>query len=415
MIPSTLAFALVLISFGNCADNTLGKDIELKVSNISAGTRNLPAFETYIGIGKESAVTSLSFEYNFGKSETIIGDSQKTDWGIECTDTADKYNNSCSVVDDKVQTEYYYSSAYDYKKAQLHIRLLTDEKLDVTEKQHLPVQLVTGGQKWAVKNAGVLGLAPTGDFANYSRNILSDDLTLLFGYSISDATVENDDLVFDNHAVVNPVYTDADKTLSLDFDEKAKFWNATGDISINDTEFIYKNTNVCFTSIANELIIVAENIVSCDAIREKVCDFKVNPKCTKDTSDISKAPAITVTFGGVTLSFKGEDYIYYKKNGDVACRIGDLSSLKPFTVCAENTEIALGRTFFAHYYPALTFRKNGTSALTLLKSYSFVEPSSNKLWIILGIIAAVIIIGIVLFFLLRRRTEDNPEDHYRDL
>lgn len=396
------------------AENKLEKNLELTVSSVSVDKRNFPAFESYIGEGKESSTTALYFEYNFGKQTTIVGDKDATGWGIQCIDTEDKYNNSCQVPTESEKEDFYYSSLFKYKPTNLLLRFTAGDKLDVDKKSALPVQLVTGGKNWPLKSLGVLGLAPQGDFAKYIRQMFSDNTTLLFGYEASNPTAENDDLKFKNHVVLNPEYKDTDVAIKFTLDSSSNNWNFVGDVALSDTEFKFNQTDVCFSSISNELIIVADNIVMCDAVKEKVCDGKFGPECKKDNANISNAPNLTITFQQNTLTFKGEDYIYFDKNNVVACRFGDLSSLRPEQVCAEDTEVAVGRLFFTHHIPALTFNTDNSSVLTLVNSYKFVEPS-NIIWIIVGVACAVIAIGVILFILLKRRSESNQEYYTREL
>lgn len=410
---SIWAFTLAFLASTVHLDNTLQKDIEMVVSNINAGKHNFPVFESYIGNGKESSTSSLYFEYNFGRRSSIVGDKKAASWGIDCTDTDQQYNNSCKVMDQTESQDFYYSSSFNFKKANLFLRFNSGAKLDTTDKSAMPVQLVTGGKNWPLKTAGVIGLAPQGDFAKYVRQMFADSTTFLFGYENSNPKAENDDLMFNNHVVLNPVYTDADVALKLAVGANTNNWNFVGDVVVTNTEWKFDKTNICFSSISNELLIVADNIVMCDGVKKVICDGKTGPACTKDVAAMDKAPAITVTIQGVTLSFNGDDYLYFGKDNVVSCRFGDLSNLRGEQVCAEDTEVAVGRLFFSHYMPALTFNKDNTSAVTLIKSYNFVEPSS-KIWIIVGIICAIIAVGVILFILLKRRSNGGDE-HYRDL
>ena len=371
MIPATWVLTLFLLAIGSRADNPLGKDIELEVSSEEAGKRNVLGFNSFIGNGKEDPIISLYFEHNFGMEYTIIGDIDTAKWGIQCLDSDSKVVNTCRIDDGAADKEsYIYSNKYLYKDAHVAMRLLADEKIDIKDTNKLPIRLVTSDYMWPLNKLGVIGLTPNGDFAKYVTKLYTGDVELLFGYNIQDINASNEKLKFNNHVVVNPVYVDTVVAAKFNYDSDAKYWGQKADVKLEKSEIEFINTNVCFSSISNELIILIDSIVQCDRVRAQVCNGQVGNKCTEDIYKIEAAPILSFKFGDKTISFTGNDYIYID-NKVVQCRFGDLSDLRSELLCPEDTEVAIGRTFFSHYYPSLTFNSDGKSTLTFITQYNF--------------------------------------------
>jgi len=423
MIATRWALALLLLVAGSYADNTLGADVELNVSSEMADARNVLGFETFIGNGKEDPVVSQYFEHNFGLNETIIGDIDTAKWGIKCVDTGSASDNTCIIDDAADQTDFYFYSMYLYKQAHVVTRLIGSEKVNVDDINKLPIRLVTSPNVWPLKKLGVVGLTPSGDYANYITKLYSGDNSLLFGYAAKDATVASANLQFDNHVVINPVYQDTVKAASFTYDAKAAVWDQKATATIGDSQIKYTDTQVCFANTANDLIVVIDGQSQCDYVRATVCGGKLGNDCTKTIYDPKQAPKITIAFGSTVLEFTGDDYIYFDNNV-LQCRFGDLSDVRSQRVCSDGTEFAVGRLFFAKYMPVIHFLGGGKTKLELITSYNF-KPGPGpgpgpdgkglSIWIILGIIALVIVIGLLVFFFLRKRNSDNTEEHYRDL
>ena len=425
MISSTWLLALLILAIGINAENQLPKNRELEVSSDMADKRNVLGFNSFVGIGTENPVISQYFEHNFGRSSTLVGDLDTAKWGIQCIDTTDKHINSCTIDDGaKDEEDYYFSNRFLYKDAHVAVRLVADETLDINTDNRLPIRLITSDYHWPLNKLGVVGLTPNGDFANYISNLYKGDVELLFGYNVADANANNDDLKFNNHVVVNPAYLDNVTFASFTYKKGAEYWSQIADVSIDKIDDMkFPKTNVCFSSISNEILILVDSEVMCDRVRAKVCGGKVGKDCTGDLYNEAKdVPTLRLKFGDKEFYFEGKEYIYVDNNV-VKCRFGDLSDLRSEQVCPEETEIAVGRLFFSKYYPSMKFQGE-TQTLSFLTSYNFnpdptptpPNPDSKfSFWYILLIVALIIIVGLLVFFFLKRRNADTTEEHYRDL
>lgn len=406
-----ILFLMALLYTSHC-DNKLEKNVNLNTTAVKVNHKSIPALELFLGTGNTTMKPSFAFEYNFGKMTSIVGDNNSAKWGIPCKDTKEDESNSCVITGEKEKTNYYKSGSYTYKEAELYLRFSIKDKLKVKHKTKMPVELVTGGQKWANDTLGVLGMSPNGDFASYVRKMFNDDVSLLFGYSAKNLNDENRELVFNTHVVQSPFIVESYVVVDMDMDTHAEHWNYQGTVSLEGTEWNYLNTDICFNSTENELIIIADQIVMCDDIKKKICDGKFGNECKKDNADFSKAPNLDIVLAGKTLTFKGIDYLFYNKNDVVDCRFGDISNLRPEELCSPATEIGLGKLFFNKYMPILTYKQDGGSRLSLISEYQFVDGKSS-VWFIISIILIIVAIGVILFILLKRkRTEELSEGDY---
>lgn len=423
MLSHTWLLALLLLAIGARADNTLPKNAELDVFSDMVDKRNILSVNSFIGLGTEKPVISQRFDFNFGINSVVVGDVDTAKWGIQCIDNKDKHVNSCKIDDGAVDKEdFIYSSRFLYKDAHLVLRLFSDEVLDIKDENTLPIKLVTSNNKWPLDKAGIIGLGPNGNFSKYVSNLYKGDVELLFGFNVEDTKANNEGLKFSNHVVVNPVYLDNLVLARFDYTNKDEAWSQTADVAIDKIDdMAFKDTNVCFSTMSSEILILANPRVLCDRVRAKVCNGKIGNECTGDIyKDFSTAPVLSFTFGDKKLTFEGKDYLYLDNN-IVSCRFGDLSDIRSEQVCPEETEVAIGRLFFSKYLPSMTF--NGEKkTFRFIKEYNFKPdpkptPSGNgpSLLVILLIVALIIVVGLLVFFFLRRRNADNTEEHYRDL
>ena len=388
------------------SENQTQNDVELNTSEFKIDNRRYQALEGYIGTGRETSKTRALFQYNFGSQTTIIGDLEQVNWGIKCNNNDPKYTNSCKILDDTEETDFYFNSLYKYKKATLYYRFYDVNKLNTDTIKPLPVNLVTGGQTWPLKYLGVLGLAPYGSFADYVRRMWDNNIGLLFAFETVDDCVDNERLEFNTHVVLNPVFDLSNDFIKLEMPLNSKTWNYRSDVWVRGTDFKYENTNLCFSSISNELIIIADPIVLCDSIRQMVCGPKALDDCNKYTANLSHAPEITFIFDKKELNVDSKYYIYFNEKEELNCRFGDISTLRSQQVCAEDTEVAVGKIFFEKFMPALIFNNDSTTELYLVPYYQFDDPRTTWWFFICGTCIGIGV-AIIIFIIVKRRRDDD--------
>lgn len=147
-------------------------------------------------------------------------------------------------------------------------------------------------------------------------------------------------------------------------------------------------------------------------MKKEVCEGKVK-NCTKTKADLTKAPKIVITLGSKKITFDSDDYIYFKDD-DLKCRFGDICDQRSEGVCSDKTEVVLGKLFFEKFTPMFTVQNNSENAtITLLTSFK--APKERVLvWLIIGIIAAIVAVLALVFIIVKRRKEnaEDPDDTY---
>ena len=146
-----------------------------------------------------------------------------------------------------------------------------------------------------------------------------------------------------------------------------------------------------------------------------VCNNQTK-KCTHSKADLSKAPIIKLNLGNHTLEFTSDDYVYFEDN-NLQCRFGDICDQRSEGVCAQDTEVVLGKQFFEKYTPLISInRESGLNTITLL-TYFKAPKERVLIWLIIGIIAAVIAVLALIFIILKRRKNDEvqEEDEYKQI
>ena len=178
---------------------------------------------------------------------------------------------------------------------------------------------------------------------------------------------------------------------------------------------------MCLTNQDDNLIVTSNAFIQCDEIKKIICDGKVGLDCTKDNADYSKASNLRVQLGDLVVEVKPEDYLYVDTDNKnmIECRIGDPELLRSMELCDVNTEFAVGKMFFQKFNPVLTFNKNGTSSIRILKEYEFPKSeSSNSILKYWWILLIILIIIILVFIVMKNRKKndvevDNGEDYTR--
>ena len=132
--------------------------------------------------------------------------------------------------------------------------------------------------------------------------------------------------------------------------------------------------------------------------------------CTKSKAQMDLAPTINLNLENITINLEWKDYVYFE-NDDLQCRFGDICDQRSEGVCADETEVVLGKLFFEKYTPLISVnRQTGSNSITLIKNFK-APKETVYIWIVIGVIAFIVgIVALVLLVLKRRKTEDIQED-----
>lgn len=309
--------------------------------------------------------------------------------------------------------------------ASAYLRLTQIEKLDLGADKDLPklqVDLVQSQQDklWQFGKWGIVGLSPKGAFLDYLSSVYGteNDLSIAMKHTLTETDSDNDRMRFSIQTFVNPEkekhYKDEDVIGSYPVGDE-DFWYIDGGIALGDTQFKYSNQRMCLSSMGNELFGVIDSLVWCDQVKKMVCDNDTK-NCTKAKADLTLAPVITINIPNTKLEFTHEDYIYFQDD-DLQCRFGDICDQRAEGVCAPDTEVVLGKLFFTKQTPMFEVEAlTGVRKITLL--WNFKAPKERVLlWLIIGIIAAVVALIALIYIVVKKRKDvgEQNDDEYEEV
>lgn len=286
-------------------------------------------------------------------------------------------------------------------------------KVDLVQKQQ--------DDNWQLDSWGVVGLSPRGSFLTYLRGLYSEteSLSLAVKHTLSEDDSSNAKLRFLVQPYFNPDkskhYNDKDVTGPFETPVEDDYWSINGSIQLGETSFNYSEEKICLSSMGNELFGVIDFMVWCDQVRRLVCDGDTK-HCTKTKADMTKAPEIKLTLGGNSFNFTHEDYVYFEDD-DLQCRIGDICDQRSEDVCAKGTQVVLGKLFFEKYTPIFNLNTStGRTSVSLVQNFK--APKERVLvWLIIGIVSAIVALLALLYIILKKRSElsTEPDDTYDEI
>lgn len=307
--------------------------------------------------------------------------------------------------------------------ATAYLRLTQTDKIDTSSSPaKMKVDLVQTQQdgSWQFGKWGILGMSPKSAFLNYLSGLYGTDETLSIAmkHTLTEADSDNDKMRFSVQTFINPEkekhYKDEDVIGTYKIADE-DFWYLDGSIQLGDTQFGYEKQRMCMSSMGNELFGVINGLVWCDEVKKLVCDGDTK-NCTKAKADLTKAPEIVFNISSGPLKFGHEDYIYFQDD-DLQCRFGDICDQRSESVCAPDTQVVLGKLFFSKVTPMFQIEaKTGDRMVTLL--WNFKAPKERVLlWLIIGIIAAVIALVALIYIILKKRKDvgEQNDDEYNEV
>ena len=301
------------------------------------------------------------------------------------------------------------------------------EKVNISDKNEnipkLKVGLVQTQQddNWQLDKWGILGISPKGDFFNYLRKIYSksENIMVALKHTLSEADSDNNLLRYIVQVYMNPDkakhYEDKNVIGPYQIPTTNDYWNVRGSIKLGDTQFSYKDQNICLSTIGNELFGVIDSLVWCNEVKKLVCKGDTQ-HCTKTKADLDKAPKIVITFEKDTIEFDSTDYVYFKDD-DLQCRFGDICDQRSEGVCDTDTQVVLGKMFFEKYTPLLNLNtKTGETSVSFAKDFK--APKERVIiWLIIGIVAAIIAVLALVYIIVKKRKElaADPDSSYEEI
>ena len=307
--------------------------------------------------------------------------------------------------------------------ATAYFRLTQTDKIDTSSSPaKMQVDMVQTQQDdtWQFGKWGILGMSPKSAFLNYLSELYPKDhaLSIVMKHTLTEADSDNDRMRFSVQTFINPEkekhYKDDDVVGPFPIEDE-DFWYIDGDIHLGDTQFNYTKQKMCLSTMGNELFGVINSLVWCDQVRKMVCDNDTK-NCTKAKADLTLAPKITFNIPNHKLEFTHEDYLYFQDD-DLQCRFGDICDQRSEDVCAPDTQVVLGKLFFAKLTPMFQIAPT-TRQRSIVLLWNFKAPKERVLlWLIIGIIAAVIALIALIYIILKKRKDvgEQNDDEYNEV
>ena len=339
---------------------------------------------------------------DISKGWSLIGDSLRVSWGIECKDPK---TNSCQVEDATLREDFYSFFQYKFVKASVHARLNPDQVLETEGIEKLPLRLIEGGQPWPFGGWGVLGLSPQGDFARYVRRLAEEDFSLGMKFQLTTPRADNERLAFESFVIQNPIVDPNTVLVSVELSESEEFWTLQGDLSLPDTEYQLQNRRFCLSSTASEIVQVIDALEFNRSVQRLACGGKVWTDCTRANADLSKLQPLTLIFSGAQFTFSPQEYVFFGRHEELKTRIGDIWSMRSDQQCPPGTELGLGKLFFQKYFPLFTFTTDGKSKLSLLDKLE-IKDTTTDLPRMLMIVGGVVLFAVIIFAIVRSKEQN---------
>ena len=355
----------------------------------------------FVGPDPKKKVPAVDLVFDFGTDYTVIGDDKTQDWGLVCDDT-------CQTRSDTMFEDYFQYMVYEYKEADVYLRSISKQKLITETKPKMSFRLVEGGQKWPLGSSGVLGLSPSGSFAEYVRQMYDNGLSLIIGFeSYKD---DNGDRNYRNSVAQNPTIKKESLIAKYNIGNDKKHWTLVGDVDTSIASFNSNNTDICLTNQDDSIILIENGDVYCEQLLNQICKGKKFDECKEGDIDYDNAPELTVNVCDIKYTFNAKEYIFFNSEGIAQCRIGDIFNINSLGVCPLKTKAAIGMSFFEKYTPVLGFNKDGSSEISFVTDFEF--PKNGGSW---GtIISFAIVLGVVLIvvFILSLKKKAHDEKYF---
>lgn len=316
---------------------------------------------------------------------------------------------------------------YHYQDGEIYLRLDKKKELktikdkETSEKiPKLPIRFIDSVQDdfWAPGFNALLGLAPNGTFFKYIKETYDENekFSMAFKHIAYDKTKISKDLVVTTYPYINPVpekhYSKKDVVGTFPVDKDSQFWYFNGSLELEGYDDIsFQNKKICMDTLLPDMFGIVISRVWCQRIKEKVCNLEKNPKCLREHADESKIPSIKLTIEDKEYEIKGREYVYFTKNG-LQCRLGISYQARSQGSCGADTEVTVGKLFFEKFTPILEY--DGLIdefKLTLTQKFR-ISGEQKVVWLVLGIIAAILAVLALIWVVLKKRKASPNSDVY---
>lgn len=328
---------------------------------------------------KDSSLLSSRFILDFNSSKVLIGDSNKLDWGLNCSDL-----EFCQITKQDVLKDNYNGISYEYQEGSIQLFVSKDNVFSEDDPEESDFRYVEKADKAFDNNWGVLGLSPTSDFFNYLNRLYKDFNVSVFMRQKEDEW-ELDLYMNHDQNEVKGEHTILEKDV----------WA----VSAMYGAFPVAIT-LCFDIVGDHLLNFrgAKNVCKNNMI--KICDGEESCKYSK--ADLDKAETLKININSILYEFAPKEYLKEGDDGNVECVLVD--EPRP-EVC----DYSAGRYFSERYPPILSIGE--TNKITLLERFRYKQNVPLIVATIIGtIIMMVIVTGLFELIILKLKKKDSSKD-----
>lgn len=329
-----------------------------------------------------SKKTPVPLSIDFNSSSLLMGDSNKLNWGINCSDISD-----CQITDPALRKDSYNGNNYKYQTAKVPIRF--SSQLDSPPRDIKMDFRYIEERDSGFDSNGVVGLSPDSDYFKYVRHVYGPtDMAVYLRKKDKGNKGEEweldlilrhcQDEMMGEHKLLNK--------------SQWSFQAQVNDLS---------SGVACLDPMANMALGFKGAANICDQSLSKVCGEEKS--CNYKGADLNKADSITVNISNTIYTIKGEDYMF-NNNGKVGCGLVESNSN---SFC----DFTLGRLFAARYPPVLLI--DSEMKVLFLERFKYKQ---NMGMITAVIIGCVVMLGLViaalelLLFRMKRSEKEEETD-----
>ena len=313
---------------------------------------------------KNDGLRGIKFELDFNSAQLLIGDSNRLNWGIACSDL-----EFCQIISQETKSDVYHGIKYDYQEGDIQLFVSKDNQLNEEDLEESDFRYIEKLDKPVESQWGVLGLSPSSNFFNYLNRLYKDFNLAVYlrqreGEWLLDLYLNHDqEEVKGEHAAL-----------------KTDIWAVQGILST----FPLPKT-ICFDLLGNYLLNYRNSVELCNSNINKVCNGKES--CKYSEADFDKAEKLTITIDSIVYDILPKDYLKEGKDNKIECVVADQNQEK-------DCDYSVGRYFLEKYPIMLSI--GDTSKITLLERFRYKQDIGLIVAVIIGVI---ILMGILTGFL----------------
>lgn len=327
---------------------------------------------------KNNGLSGIKLELDFNSPQLLIGDTNRLDWGIVCSDL-----EFCQIISQETKSDVYHGINYDYQEGDIQLFVSKDNQLNEEDLEESDFRYIEKLDRPVESQWGVLGMSPSSNFFNYLNRLYKD-----FNLAVFLRQREGEWLLdlYLNH--------DQEEVKGEHVALKKDVWAVQGIMST----FPLPNT-ICFDLFGDFLLNYRNSADLCNSNINKVCEGKQS--CKYSEADFDKADKLTITVDSIVYEILPNDYLKEGKDNTIECIVADQKQEK-------GCDYSVGRYFLEKYPIMLSI--GDTNKITLLERFRYKQDIVLIVAVIIGVIILMgIVTGFLEILLLKLKKQDEQD------